>query len=108
MTYRHLNTGATAELIEVKENTAKLKVIETDELKEIGASTFKRWWKPVEAETPVEATPEMPEDQDAPTEDQDSLEQTEAPEPEGKCSPKPRTHLRTSRATTSLLCYPKL
>ena len=47
MTYRHLNTGAVAELIEKQENAVKMKVVETGEIKEVGLATFKRWWKPV-------------------------------------------------------------
>ena len=48
--YKHMNTGAIAELIEQKENTVVLKIVETKERKEIGLATFKRWWKPYEIE----------------------------------------------------------
>ena len=80
--YRHLNTGVVAELIETKENTVRLRVAETGEEKEIGSSTFKRWWKIVEAETPVEAATETPESQDAPTEAQDDQNEPEADTPD--------------------------
>lgn len=76
MTYRHLNTGATAELVEKKDLTVTLRTTDTNELKEIGSATFKRWWKPVPVEVVAEAVPEEtetptaeePETQDAPTE----------------------------------------
>ena len=54
--YRHLNTGAVAELIEKKENTVTLKAVETGENKEVGLATFKRWWKLVPQDVPVETT----------------------------------------------------
>ena len=43
--YKHQSTGATAVLIEDKGFTISLKVAETNEIKEVGAATFKRWWK---------------------------------------------------------------
>jgi len=45
--YKHLNTGATAELIENTGLIVKMRVTETDEIKEMRVATFKRWWKPV-------------------------------------------------------------
>ncbi len=69
--YKHLKTGAVAELIEKGESVVNLKDVETGEVKEVGLSTFKRWWKavPAEAETvsenPVENT-EKPETEVAP------------------------------------------
>lgn len=83
MKYRHLNTGAVAELTETMENTVKLKVIETGEIKEVGLATFKRWWKPVKDEAPAE-TPvaNKSEVQDAPTEPQNDQNEPEAPKAE--------------------------
>ena len=46
MLYIHKNTGVTAELTEQKGSTVVLKTTDTNEIKEIGAATFKRWWKP--------------------------------------------------------------
>lgn len=83
MKYRHLNTGAVAELIETKENTVKLKVIETGEIKEVGLATFKRWWKVVKDEAPAEApAANETEAQDAPTEPQNDQNEPEAPKAE--------------------------
>ena len=50
--YKHLNTGAVAELIEKGETAAKMRDSETGEIREIGLATLKRWWKPIEPETP--------------------------------------------------------
>jgi hypothetical protein len=76
MLYRHLDTGVTAELIETKELAVKMKVVETGEIKEVWSSTFKRWWKAVEAETgPAEA-------QDAPEESRDVPGEPETPKAE--------------------------
>lgn len=83
MKYRHLNTGAVAELTETMENTVKLKVIETGEIKEVGIATFKRWWKPVKDEAPAEVPAvEETEAQDAPTEPQNGQNEPEAPKAE--------------------------
>lgn len=83
MMYRHLNTGAVAELIEKLENTVKMKVVETGEIKEVGLATFKRWWKPVKEETEPETTAtEQTETQDAPTESQEAQNEPEAPQAE--------------------------
>ena len=83
MTYRHLNTGAVAELIEKQENAVKMKVVETGEIKEVGLATFKRWWKPVKEETEPETTAtEQTETQDAPAESQEAQNETEAPRAE--------------------------
>lgn len=70
MTYRHLNTGAVAELIEKTEDGAKLKLVETGEIKNVGLATFKRWWKVVkdEPETEAVAAEEAPETEYAETE----------------------------------------
>ena len=46
-TYKNTRTGEQATLIEHKELTVMLKIMETSEIKEIGSATFKRWWKPV-------------------------------------------------------------
>lgn len=54
MTYRHLNTGAVAELIEKTEDGAKLKLVESGEIKNVGLATFKRWWKVVKDEPETE------------------------------------------------------
>lgn len=81
MTYKHLNTGAVAELLEKKENTVKMKVLETGEIKEIGSAAFKRWWKPVEVETEV-AAPEQPEELAIPKEPQDVPAEPEGPKAE--------------------------
>lgn len=80
MTYRHLNTGALAELIEKQENKAIMKVIETGEIKEVGIATFKRWWRVVKDEVPVEtASTEEPETKATPTESQTTQNEPEAP-----------------------------
>ncbi len=70
MMYRHLNTGAVAELIEKTENGAKLRLVETGEIKSVGLATFKRWWKVVKDETAeTESAPEEPQAaQDTPEE----------------------------------------
>ena len=63
MTYRHLNTGVVAELVEQKELTVVVKLIETGELKDVGLPTFKRWWKDTSFEEPaVQESPELPEE----------------------------------------------
>lgn len=78
MMYRHLNTGAVAELIEKQETAVKMKVIETGEIKEVGLATFKRWWKPVKEETePKVAEPERTEAQDASAEPQEAQNESE-------------------------------
>jgi hypothetical protein len=83
MTYKHLNTGAIAELIEKKELTVKMKVVETGEIKEVGSATFKRWWKPVETEAKTEtASTEPTEEQSAPEEPHDVPSELEAPKAE--------------------------
>ena len=69
--FKHQNTGAVAELLEKKENTVRLKVTETKEVKEIGLATFKRWWK---AHTEEAAS-------EAPVEPVDVPCETETPEP---------------------------
>ena len=51
--YRHQSTGAIAELLENKGMTVSLKAAGTDEIKEVGAATFKRWWKQIEDEAPA-------------------------------------------------------
>jgi hypothetical protein len=70
MTYRHLNKGTLAELIEKKELTVKVKLTETGEEKEIGSATFKRWWKPVPMQTEIPEIPEngMPDNETAESE----------------------------------------
>lgn len=45
--------GERAELIERKENTVILKVLETGAKREIGTATLKRWWKPEVQEQPT-------------------------------------------------------
>lgn len=77
MTYRHLNTGALAELIEKQEDKAVMKVVETGEIKEVGIATFKRWWRIVKDEEPA-ASAEEPETQDAPAEQQEASNEPEA------------------------------
>ena len=87
--YKHQSTGALAELLEDKGVTVRLKVAESGEVKEVGAATFKRWWKPFEDEATAEET-ETPEPEAAPgepTADQNEPEdvtpdETEAPENE--------------------------
>ena len=78
--YKHQSTGALAELVEDKGVTVRLKVAETNEVKEVGSATFKRWWKVVENEVPVDqdenldaedATEEPTADQDTPEEVQE-------------------------------------
>lgn len=76
MMYRHLNTGALAELIEKTETGATLKVAETGELKEVGLATFKRWWRVVKEEAAE------PEAQDASTDSQNAQNETETDMPE--------------------------
>ena len=44
-TYKHLNTGAIAELLSESDSGVQLKDLETAELKDVGHSTFRRWWK---------------------------------------------------------------
>ncbi len=48
--FKHLNTGAVAEVIESTDKSVTLRVAETDEVKEVALITFRRWWKPVETE----------------------------------------------------------
>ena len=82
--YKHLNTGAVAELIEKGEAVVKMRDSETGEVREIGLATLKRWWKAVpeepqsapgdtEAPEAGEYTPDEPganmEAQDEPDED---------------------------------------
>ena len=47
MMYRHLNTGAVAELIEKLYTTLKLMVFAPGYIKVGGVASFMRWWKPV-------------------------------------------------------------
>lgn len=82
MTYRHLNTGAVAELIEKTESGVKLKLVETGELKSVGLATFKRWWKEVKDEPKAESVEEAPEVETAPEELPDEPNEPEAPKAE--------------------------
>lgn len=83
MTYKHLNTGVVTELVEKLENTVKLRVVETGEIKEVGSATFKRWWKQVKEETETEApAAETTEEQDAPADSQEPQNETEDKQPE--------------------------
>lgn len=95
MTYKHLNTGTLAELIEKQENKAIMKVIETGEIKEVGIATFKRWWRAVKDETETavpgepktetssaesqtaQTEPEVPKTEEAPTEETEASAETE-------------------------------
>jgi len=56
MKYKHLTTGAIAELLEKNDLTVKVKVIETNEIKDIGSATFKRWWKIVPTENEADSS----------------------------------------------------
>ena len=95
MMYRHLNTGATAELIEKLENKALLKVTGNDEVKEVGLATFKRWWRAVNDEpaTETESPEEIPAAEAQPENAEPESEQAEAaeehknaePAADGKC-----------------------
>lgn len=76
MLYRHLNTGAEAEIISQTETNVSLKLIETGEYKNIKPATFKRWWKKVpEAEVT-----------DSDVAENDEPESVEAEEPEVEAS----------------------
>lgn len=89
MMYRHLNTGATAELIEKLENKALLKVTGTDEVKEVGLATFKRWWRAVKDEpaTETESPEEIPAAEAQPENAEPESEQTEAAEEHKNAEP---------------------
>jgi len=76
--YKHQSTGAIAELLEDKGTTIKMKVTDTNEVKEIGVATFKRWWKPVEDEVTEGTEPEATLDE--PTAEHEELEATEVEE----------------------------
>ena len=83
--YRHQSTGAIAELIEDKGVTVQLKVAETSEVKEVGAATFKRWWKLVENEVEAVEPDQIKANEsevspDEPTANQNELETPEAEE----------------------------
>jgi len=87
--YRHLNTGATAELIEKLENKALLKVTGTDEVKEVGLATFKRWWRVVKDEpaTETESPEETPAAEAQPENAEPESEQAEAAEEHKNAEP---------------------
>jgi len=93
--YKHQSTGAIAELLEDKGVTVRMKVADTNEVKEISMATFKRWWKPVEDEaiedtqpeaatedvTDTQDTPETPEaEETTPDEENATTDDQEAPE----------------------------
>lgn len=95
--YRHLNTGAFADLIEDKGTTMQMKVAETGELKEIGAATFKRWWKlvPAETEETPDAVSETLKVSDSPAESTEAQNETEPVEPDKTPAEKPDANMET-------------
>ena len=76
--YRHQSTGAIAELTEDKGVTVQLKVADTGEVKEVGAATFKRWWKPVEDEASTEEPTTTQNETEEPEAEETTTEETEA------------------------------
>ena len=69
MLYKHLNTGAVAELIR-SGGIVELRIVESNEIREISEATFKRWWKPF-----------APESEDAIRSPLDASDETEAEGP---------------------------
>ena len=76
--YRHQSTGAIAELAEDKGVTVQLKAADTGEVKEVGAATFKRWWKPVEDEASPEEPTTAQNETEEPEAEETTTEETEA------------------------------
>ena len=97
--YKHQSTGAIATLIEDKGVTVCLKVAETNEVKEVGAATFKRWWKPLEAEAPEASTTESREQEATSNEAQDDQNEPEATEAEETTTEDPEATTDDREAT---------
>jgi len=96
MMYKHVKTGALAELIGTIEDGVTLKDVATGETKEVKNITLRRWWKAVEEA--AEAA------QEAPEEAQDAQNETETSEAE-EYIPKRKRPIRKLR--TSLLLFLK-
>lgn len=106
--YKHSTTGALAELIEDGGSHLKIKDVATDEIKELSAGTFKRWWKPVDDETADEellGLNEEPEEVENDKQDAAESEASEqdASETESAASAEPQPESEDDQDATSPL-----